>query len=475
MKTEDGLYLSFHEAALTDYANMNIAHTGNGRMEADLVPWLNGDKVRASAPHVSPWRTVQVADRSGDLITDYLILNLNEPSKIEDTSWIKPAKYAGIWWDMHLTTKTWGSGPDHGATTEYTKYMMDYAARHDFYGVLVEGWNIGWDGSWFENGDVFSFTETYPDFDLEEVTRYGDSLGVKLIGHHETSAGISNYEKQVDGAFALYNKVGVEAVKTGYVGDFAEGGRWHHGQFMVRHYRKIVEKAAEAKIMLDVHEPIKDTGIRRTWPNMMTREGARGREYDAWSADGGNPPSHTTTIPFTRLLGGPMDYTAGTFNLMLTDRPDNPNNNRVQSTLVKDLALYVIIYSPMQMVSDLPKNIEARPVALQWIKDVPLDWEETVVLDSEIGDYIVTARKDRNSDNWFLGGITNEDPREMEVDLDFLEPGATYTATIYTDRGGDWKTAPYVMSTYSQDVNSKSSLLINMAPGGGIAVKFEKK
>ncbi len=315
---------------------------------------MNGDRVRTSAPHVSPWRTIQVAEKPGELITSYLILNLNEPSMIEDTSWIKPGKFMGIWWDMHLGTKTWGSGPDHGATTEYTKYMMDFAAKHGFYGVLVEGWNTGWDGSWFENWDVFSFTESYPDFDLEEVTRYGDYLGVKLIGHHETSAGISNYERQVDDAFALYNRVGVEAVKTGYVGDFVEGGHWHHSQFMVNHYRSIVEKAAEAKIMLDVHEPIKATGIRRTWPNMMTREGARGREYDAWSVDGGNPPSHTTTIPFTRLLGGPIDFIPGVFNLLLTDKPENPNNNRVRSTLVKELVLYVVIYSPLHMVADLP-------------------------------------------------------------------------------------------------------------------------
>lgn len=473
MKTDDGLHLSIHEAALTDFASITIANNGNNSLEVDLVPWTNGDKVRGSAPHQSPWRTITLGETAGDLMTNYLVLNLNEPSKIEDTSWITPGKYTGIWWDMHLGTKTWESGPRHGATTEYTKEVMDFTAKNGFYGTLVEGWNKGWDGNWFENGDVFSFTESYPDFDLEEVTRYADSLGVKLIGHHETSAGISNYEAQVDDAFALYNDVGVEAVKTGYVGDFVEGGEWHHGQFMVRHYRDIVKKAADAKIMVNVHEPIKDTGIRRTWPNMMTREGARGQEYNAWSTDGGNPPSYTTIVPFTRGLVSPFDYTPGVFNLLLTDKPENPDNNRVQSTIAKELALYVVIYSPLQMVSDLVKNLEANQKALEWVKAVPVDWETTLVPEAEIGEYVVVVRKDRDSGDWYLGGITNEEARDFEIPLDFLEEGKTYQAHIWSDgEGADWEINPYPLKKSVQQVTSDSTLELNLAKGGGVAVRF---
>ncbi|MFN1834925.1 glycoside hydrolase family 97 protein [Balneola sp. MJW-20] len=473
VQTRSGIHIAIHEAALTDYASMSLAHNGNGSLEADLVPWKNGDRVRVTTPHVSPWRTIQYGDNAGELITNYLILNLNEPSKIEDMSWIKPGKYTGIWWDMHLGTRTWSSGDMHGATTEYTKELMDFTAKYGFYGVLVEGWNKGWDGDWVANGDLFSFTESYPDFDLEEVTRYGDSLGVRLIGHHETSTGITNYESQVDSAFALYNSIGVEAVKTGYVGDFVEGGEWHHGQFMVRHYRKIVEKAASAKIMLDVHEPIKATGIRRTWPNMMTREGARGQEYNAWSEDGGNPPSHTTIIPFTRILGGPFDYTPGVFNLLNTDKLENPNDNRVMSTLAKELALYVVIYSPLQMVADLPKNLEARPVALEWVEQVPVDWETTVVPKAEIGDYVVTARKDRNSDEWYMGAITDEQARRVVIPLDFLDDGVTYRAVMYRDaEGADWESNPYAFEKVEEEVTSETILPLEMGAGGGVAVRF---
>ncbi len=473
MKNDDGLYMSIHEAALTDFASMNLANNGNNSLEVDLVPWVNGDKVRGSAPYKSPWRTIALGETAGKLMTNYLVLNLNEPNKIEDTSWIKTGKYTGIWWDMHLGTKTWGSGPMHGATTEYAKRMMDFTAKHGFYGVLVEGWNKGWDGNWFENGDVFSFTEPYPDFDLDAVTRYGDSLGVKLIGHNETSAGIANYEAQVDDAFALDNKVGIEVVKTGYVGDFVDGGEWHHGQFMVRHYRKIAEKAAKAHIMLDVHEPIKDTGIRRTWPNMMTREGARGQEYNAWSEDGGNPVGYTTIVPFTRGLVAPFDYTPGVFNLLLTDKPENPNHNRVHHTLTHELALYVVIYSPLQMVADLPKNLEARPEALKWVEVVPTDWETTIVPEAEIGEYVVVVRKDRNSDDWYLGGITNGEAREIMLNLDFLDAGKTYKAHIWADdEGADWKTNPYPISRTTREVKSDSSLQLKLAEGSGVAVRF---
>ncbi|MEX2478178.1 MAG: glycoside hydrolase family 97 protein [Gracilimonas sp.] len=471
MKTDDGVHLSIHEAALTDYASFTVANNGNNSLEVDLVPWRNGDKVRGSAPHQSSWRTITIGETAGDLMTNYLMLNLNEPSKIEDTSWIKPAKYTGIWWDMHLGTKTWDMGDRHGATTEYTKELMDFTAEHGFYGVLVEGWNIGWG----DESDRFSYTETYADFDIEEVTRYGDSLGVKLIGHHETYTGISNYESQVDDAFTLYNEVGVEAVKTGYVGDFVEGGEWHHGQYMVRHYRDIVEKAAEHKIMLNVHEPIKDTGIRRTWPNMMTREGARGQEFNAWSEDGGNPPSYTTIVPFTRGLASPFDYTPGVFNLLLSDKTDNPNNNRVMHTLAKELALYVVIYSPLHMVSDLPKNLEGNPTALEWIKVVPVDWETTIVPEAEIGDHAVVVRKDRNSGDWYLGGITDVEARSFEIDMDFLESGKTYEANIWADgEDADWDTNPYPLERSTQRVTADDMLELNLAKGGGVAIRFAK-
>ena len=326
MQTADGLYISIHEAALTDYASMTLANLGENLLKCDLVPWAEGDKVRATAPHVSPWRTIQIAETAGDLITSYLILNLNEPSRIEDPSWISPGKYIGIWWGMHIGKYSWGSGAKHGATTANVKQYIDFAAEHGFPGVLVEGWNTGWDGDWIANGNIFSFTETHPDFDLPKLSDYAAAKGVRLIGHHETSKGVGNYEAQVEAAFQLYKEYGINTVKTGYVGHgqnvirYENGQRtehreWHHGQYMVNHYRKVVETAARYQIMINVHEPIKDTGIRRTWPNMMTREGARGQEYNAWSRDGGNPPDYTTIIPFTRCLAGPFDFTPGIFDL----------------------------------------------------------------------------------------------------------------------------------------------------------------
>ncbi|RPH90159.1 MAG: glycoside hydrolase family 97 protein, partial [Calditrichaeota bacterium] len=355
-ETANGLYLSIHEAALIDYASMTLKNIGQGVLKADLVPWSDGVKVKTQTPMKTPWRTVQVADDAGGLITSYLILNLNEPNKLGDVSWIKPGKYVGIWWEMHLNTSTWGSGPQHGATTANAKRYIDFAAQYGFDGVLVEGWNVGWDGDWVTYGDRFQFTTPYPDFDIKEVCRYAENKGVRLIGHHETGSAVLNYERQMEKAYQFYEKLGVRAVKTGYVGmdpcikRIDEKGQeqleWHHGQFMVRHYQKVVETAARHQIMIDAHEPIKDTGLRRTWPNMMTREGARGQEYNAWDPQGGNPPEHETILPFTRLLSGPMDFTPGIFGL--TYEKARPNN-RVNTTLAKQLALYVVIYSPLQM------------------------------------------------------------------------------------------------------------------------------
>jgi len=480
METADGVCLCIHEAALTDYAGMTLARRAGHTLKADLVPWSDGVRVRATAPLVTPWRTLQVADTPGGLADSRLILNLNEPCRLDDVSWITPAKYVGVWWEMHLGTATWGSGPRHGATTANAKRYIDFAAGHGFGGVLVEGWNVGWDGEWIRNGDLFSFTRPYDDFDLEEVCRYAAENGVRLIGHHETAAGIANYEAQLEEAFALYERLGVRTVKTGYVGygqqirRVDEAGRvhheWHHGQFMVRHYRKVVEAAARHHIMLDVHEPIKDTGIRRTWPNMMTREGARGQEYNAWGGDGGNPPDHTTILPFTRLLAGPMDFTPGIFDLHF---PEARPGNRVNTTLAKQLALYVVLYSPLQMAADLPENYRARPDALRFIQDVPVDWRHSRVLHARIGDYVTCVRQDRHSEDWYLGSITDDQGRILDVPLVFLAPGRTYVAEIYRDgRACDWRTNPYDMEILERLVDGSTTLDLRLAPGGGQAIRF---
>jgi alpha-glucosidase len=473
IEAAEDLYLSIHEAALTDYASMTLQSTGPGVLEADLVPWSDGTKVKARTPFVSPWRTVQIARTPGGLITSYLILNLNEPSRIADTSWIKPGKYVGIWWGMHLENWTWGSGPRHGATTENTRRYIDFASKNGFDGVLVEGWNIGWDGDWTRNGNEFSFTKPYPDFDLEGLAQYAARKNVALVGHHETAFGIDNYERQLEDAFALYKRLGVTAVKTGYVDNNAERFELHHGQYMVRHYRKVVETAARYNIVLDVHEPIKDTGIRRTWPNMMTREGARGMEYNAWATDGGNPPEHETIIPFTRGLAGPFDFTPGVFDLTLESSTRAVKVARVNTTLAKALANYLVIYSPLHMAADLIENYEGHP-ALQFILDVPTDWEETVALNGKIGDYVTIARQDRNSSDWYLGSVTDEYARQFDVSLTFLEDGVVYTAEIYADAfGADWETRPTEITISEREVDRDTVLEVRLAPGGGQAVRFK--
>lgn len=481
MESEDGLFISIHEAALTDFASMTLAHSGDNTLIADLVPWSDGVKVKTGAPMVSPWRTLQIADNAGELITSYLILNLNEPNKLQDVSWIKPGKYVGIWWEMHLGTATWGSGEKHGATSANTRRYIDFAAEHGFDGVLVEGWNIGWDGDWIANGDKFSFTRPYPDFDLEGLAAYALEKGVRLIGHHETAGGIINYEKQLRDAYKLYNRLGIRAVKTGYVRHANEierldengkriAGEWHHGQYMVRHYRKSVEEAVKHQIMLNIYEPIKDTGERRTYPNLLSREGAWGQEFNAWGGDGGSPTEHTSILPFTRMLAGPMDYTPGIFDLLFEkSRPEN----RVKTTLTHQLALYVVLYSPLHMAADLPENYEARPEPFQFIKDVPVDWEDTRVLHAQIGDYITTVRKDRHSDDWFLGSICDENGRVLSAPLHFLESDKQYVAEIYRDGpGADWREKPYDYEITEQLVDQSTVLSIRLAPGGGQAIRF---
>lgn len=478
--TADGVCFSIHEAALVDFASMVLDGNGGTTLKADLVPWSDGVKVRAAVPHRSPWRTILVGDSPGQLITSHLMLNLNDPCKLKDTSWIKPGKYVGIWWEMHLGKSTWSSGEKHGATTNNTKRYIDFAAANGFDGVLVEGWNKGWDGDWTKHGDQFSFTESYPDYDLPELARYAASKGIYLIGHNETGGAVPNYERQLGDAFQLYQTLGIPVVKTGYV-NWSQGlqridetgklvGEWHYGQYMVRHHQHVIDEAARHHIMLDIHEPVKPTGLCRTYPNLMTGEGARGQEYNAWSADGGNPPEHETILPFTRLLAGPMDFTPGIFQLTF---PALRPNNRVNTTLTKQLALYVVLYSPLQMAADLPENYLAHPDAFKFIRDVPVDWEDTRVLDARIGDYVTIARKQRGGDDWYLGSVTDENGRTLETPLSFLDRDRTYFAEIYRDADdADWQTNPEAHTIESRPVNAQTILPIRLAPGGGEAIRF---
>jgi alpha-glucosidase len=457
MVTAQGLCLSIHEANLTGYSGMTLVPEEGvpNSLAAELVPWPDGvTRVMGSTPLATPWRTIQIGERPGDLLESNLILNLNEPCVIEDTSWIRPMKYLGIWWSLHIGGETWHEGPTHGATTANAKRYIDFAAEHGFGGVLVEGWNTGWD-RWGAQG-AFDFVTPYDDFDLEGVVAYGRDRGVAVIGHHETGGDAADYETRVDAAFDLYKRVGIDAVKTGYAGGIYPRGQHHHGQWMVFHYRKILEKAADARIMLDVHEPIKPTGISRTYPNMMTREGVRGMEYNAWSE--GNPPEHTTILPFTRMLAGPLDYTPGIFDLTFDDyKPDY----RVHSTVAKQLALYVVLMSPLQMAADLPENYEGNP-AFQFIERVPCTWDETRVLDAVIGDYVVIAR--RSGDEWFLGAITDEKGRVLEVSLDFLAAAnGTYRARVFRDGPGRGR----ALHTCDQRRVTGSSRTTGIQPTGG--------
>lgn len=476
LQTSTGLQVVIHEANLVDYAGMYLAGSGGRTLRTTLARWADGVAVRGRAPFVTPWRTVQLADRPQDLAPSVLTLKLNPPSRIQNTRWIDPMKYVGIWWGMHIGTETWGPGPKHGATTANTKRYIDFAAANGFGGVLVEGWNLGWETDWFNTGKAnFSFTQAYPDFDLPEVAAYARRKGVTLIGHHETATMIDNYERQLDSAMALYQRLGVRAVKTGYVGDKTEHGHAHQSQYMVRHHRRVIETAAKHGIMLDVHEPIKDTGERRTWPNMMSREGARGQEYNAWGGEGGNPPEHETILFFTRMLAGPMDFTPGIFDVLIqrpTGTPRRPEEARPRTTLAKQLALYVVIYSPLQMAADLPENYTGH-LAFQFIRDVAVDWDTTRVLEGQIGDYVVVARKQRDAENWFVGAITDEEARTFDVPLSFLTPGRRYVAEIYAD-GPDahWRDNPLPVAIRQQKVDTASTLRLVLAPGGGQAIRI---
>ncbi|WP_449301902.1 glycoside hydrolase family 97 protein [Pseudoxanthomonas mexicana] len=473
---EDGTHLSIHEAALVDYSGMNLTRVEDRKLKADLTPGIGEGKVVRAAPFDTPWRTLLLSDDAAGLAMSSLTLNLNEPNALGDVSWMKPMKYVGVWWEMHLDLKSWASGPKHGATNENVRKHIDFAAKHGFGGVLVEGWNVGWDGDWFGNGEDFSFTQSYPDFDLEALTRYARSKGVVLIGHHETSGNAAHYESQLGAAFDLYQRVGVPAVKTGYVADAsqakvtgADGKRhyaWHEGQDMARHHLKVVTEAAKRRIAVNPHEPIKDSGLRRTYPNWITREGARGMEFSAWGQPG-NPPEHEANLVFTRLLAGPMDYTPGIFG-MKTRSTDG-----IATTWAKQLSLYVVIYSPLQMAADLLENYEKNPAPFQFIKDVPVDWDDTRVLNGEVGDYVTIARKERGGPNWYLGALTDEDGRTLSVPLTFLDEGRRYTAQIYRD--GDqahWKTAPQDIVIEERSVVRGDTLTLKLAPGGGQAIRF---
>ncbi|MDR0830644.1 MAG: glycoside hydrolase family 97 protein [Prevotellaceae bacterium] len=491
----DGGYALIHEAALIDYAAMNLYNPNaagaglqpvpesNGQgtdyksapagatLKADLTPWSTGIKVYAKTPFSTPWRFVVLADNLNALANSRVMLNLNEPCKIEDTSWIKPTKYVGIWWGIHLGYQTWGPpSAKHGATTENMKKYIDFAAENGFDGVLAEGWNAGWDSGYVVHGERYKFAETYPDFEIEKISKYGAAKGVKVIGHNETGGATINYENQLDSAFKFANKYGIASIKTGYVHPLLDYKERHSSQYGIRHYRKVVETAAKYRVMIDCHEPAMPTGWQRTYPNLMAQEGVRGQEYDAWSDDGGNPPEHTTILPFTRNLAGPIDFTPGTFNF------NNPAHNaRVHTTIAKQLALYVVIYSPLVMASDMIENYKNRP-EFEFIKIVPVDWQKTIILDGKIGDFVITARKDKNSENWYIGAITDENARDIKIDFSFLDKDKKYVAKIFKDGAkADYKTNPYPVEISEQEVDYQTVLDLHLATSGGAAIQLRIK
>ncbi|WP_188238158.1 glycoside hydrolase family 97 protein [Sphingopyxis sp. LK2115] len=478
MRLADGTHLAFHEAALVDYAAMWLKRIEGRKFRATLSPSSRGPRVVRDLPFATPWRTIRITDDAAGLVESDLELNLNEPNKLGDVSWVKPMKYIGIWWGMIRGPWSWAEGPNHGATTERTKQYIDFAARHGFGGVLVEGWNKGWNSNWFGHGDEYSFTEAYPDFDLKAVTDYARKKGVTLIGHHETGGNIAVYEAQLEEAMKLYGKLGVKAVKTGYVADaggiIAPGAapgekvmEWHDGQRQVQHHQKVVETAAKYKVAVNPHEPVKDTGLRRTWPNWIAREGARGMEYNAWGAFA-NGPDHEPTLVYTRMLSGPMDYTPGVFSLKGAD--DVP----MTSTLAKQLGLYLAIYSPLQMVADFIENLEAHPRELAFVKQVPTDWAESRLIAGAVGDYAIFARKDRASADWYVGGVNDGTQRTLTLSFDFLEPGKTYTATIWKDgEGATYLTDARRNIAYDTvRVKKGDTYKLWLAPGGGAAMRI---
>lgn len=489
LRSANGLHLSFHEANLTNYAGMTLkVDTAALKLTSELVGSTRlGYKAKVLVPFNTPWRSIQIADKAADLIESKLILNLNEPNNSNDIGWFKPMKYVGIWWEMHIGVSTWDYGATqdmntytglkphgkHGATTENAKRYIDFAAANNIGGVLVEGWNTGWE-HWIGFDDregVFDFVTPYPDYNLKEVVAYAKSKGVELIMHHETSAAPRTYEKQLDTAYQLMHELGIHAVKTGYVGKIIPKGEHHHGQWMVNHYRKVLEQGQRYQVAINAHEPIKATGLRRTYPNAIAREGLRGQEFNAWASDGGNPPEHLPIVAFTRMLAGPIDFTPGVFDIDLPTKP----NNQINTTLAQQLALYVVIYSPIQMACDLPENYENQP-AFQFIRNVGVDWQQTKVLNGEVGDFVTIARQERGSGNWFVGSITDENPRKVQLDFSFLDAGKTYTATIYRDgENAHYKNNPKDIVIQKMQVTNKTNQTFELAAGGGLAISLITK
>lgn len=488
---ENGIHLSFHEAALLDYSGMTLkVDTENLSFKSNLVGSRNTTyKVKRELPFHTPWRTIQITENAPDLIQSNLIVNLNEPNKLGDVSWFTPMKYTGVWWEMHLGKSSWDYGMEmvdgkwtdtgkahgrHGATTENVKNFIDFSAKNNIGGVLVEGWNTGWE-QWigFEDREgVFDFVTPYPDYNLDEVTAYAKEKGVEIIMHHETSAATATYEKQLDAAYSLMQKYGMHAVKSGFVGKILPKGEYHHGQYMLNQYNNAAIKAAKYQVAVNAHEPIKATGLRRTYPNIISREGLRGQEFNAWSSDGGNPPEHLPIVAFTRMLAGPIDYTPGIFNIKFDEFK---TENQVNTTLAHQLALYVVIYSPVQMAADLVEHYEANPKPLQFIKDVGVDWSETKVLNGEVGEFVTIARKERATGNWFLGSITDENSRDIEVDFSFLDENTTYEAKIYKDgKDAHWDNNPLDIAFETVEINKNSILKFHLGAGGGLAISIKK-
>ena len=470
LELADGGYAFVHEAALYDYPAQNL-YMKDGALRIYLTPWLDStkqaldSKAYETLPFATPWRMVILADDLRQMVASRIMLNLNEPCAIEDPSWIKPMKFIGIWWGMHMKSMTWEQGPIHGATTANMERYLRFAKEHGIQAVLAEGWNLGW-----ETWEHFSFTEPYDDWNMDYLSQLADSLGVQIIGHNETGGNAADYEDQLEAAYAYHQAHGIHAIKTGYVSPIirtVDGLQWNKGQSGVRHYRKIIETAAKYHIAIDNHEPVMPTGLQRTWPNLMTQEGVRGQEWNAWSNDGGSPCSHVTILPFTRVMAGPVDYTPGVFAF---ENPVMPQT-RVHATLMNQLGLFVCIYSPLQMACDLPENYMKHPDAFHFIEDVPCNWEHSMLVDGVIGEYCIFARQERGSENWYIGGVNADEAREVTIPLSMLTEGKTYVATIYRDgEEADWQTNPYVYEIEEQTVTAADVLQLRMASGGGLAI-----
>lgn len=472
LELTDGSYAFLHEAALTDFPAQNL-YMADGLLRTYLTPWMDStthvmpEKAYLSLPFRSPWRFIILTRDLPSLVASRIMLNLNEPCRLEDTSWIRPMKFIGIWWGMHMKSMTWEQGPIHGATTANMSRYLQFAHDHNIQAVLAEGWNLGW-----EDWKHFSFTEPYPDWDMDRLAHLADSLGVQIVGHNETGGNAADYEDQLTDAYAYHQSHGIHAIKTGYVSPIIrtrDGLQLNKSQSGVRHYRHVIETAARYQIMIDNHEPVMPTGLQRTFPNLMTQEGVRGQEWNAWSADGGNPASHVTVLPFTRIMAGPVDFTPGVFSF---ENPSMPGT-RVHSTLMNQLGLMVCLYSPLQMACDLPENYMKHPDAFRFIEQVPCDWEQSRLVDGRIGEFCIFARQERGADDWFVGAVNADEPREAVVPLAMLPADRTYTATIYRDGPeADWQTNPYDYLIETRQLRSSDTLRIPMASGGGFAIRL---